>query len=81
MCDNFLSLKKRGQENDRERNYKKMSNDRRTRAERISSILRDIDSLTVEARQLAERIDKLNRRLTDLKVQTAHFFNEEGNKK
>lgn len=58
-----------------------MSNDRRTRAERIAAILRDIDSLTAEARQLAEKIDKVNRRLTDLKVQTAHFFNEEVNKK
>lgn len=58
-----------------------MSNDGRTRAERIAAILRNIDSLTAEARQLAEKTDKLNRHLTDLKIQTAHFFNEEGNKK
>lgn len=31
-----------------------MSNDKRTRAEQLSAILRDLDSLSAEARQLGE---------------------------
>lgn len=55
-----------------------MSNDKRTRAEQLSAILRDLDSLSAEARQLGERTEKINRKLIEMQFAIAHFFDGEG---
>ena len=55
-----------------------MSVKKGTQAERLAAVLRDLDGLTVEARQIMERADKLNRRLYDAQVKIAHIFDEEG---
>lgn len=51
-----------------------MSNDKRTRAEQLSAILRDLDSLSAEARQLGERTEKINRKLIEMQFAIAHFL-------
>lgn len=56
-----------------------MSNDTRTRAEQLSALLRDLDSLSAEARQLTERTEKISRKLIEVQFLIAHLF-EEGNK-
>ncbi len=55
-----------------------MSNETRTRAEQLSALLRDLDSLSAEARQLSERTEKINRKLIEVQFLIAHIFNEEG---
>lgn len=55
-----------------------MSNDTRTRAEQVSALLRDLDSLSAQARQLSERTEKINRKLIEVQFAIAHIFNEEG---
>lgn len=57
-----------------------MSNDRRTRAERLSSALNRLDALAQEVRQLAERTEKVSRKLIEAQYEIAHIFDEEGNK-
>ena len=57
-----------------------MSNDRRTRAERLSSALNRLDTLAQEVRQLTERTEKVSRRLIEVQYELAHIFDEEGNK-
>lgn len=58
-----------------------MSNDKRTRAEQLSAILRDLDSLSAEARQpQGERTEKINRKLIEMQFAIAHFFDGEGEK-
>lgn len=57
-----------------------MSDDKRTRAEQLSAVLRDLDALSWEARQLSERTEKINRKLIEVQFLIAHIFNEEGNK-
>lgn len=57
-----------------------MSNDRKTRAERLSSALNRLDTLAQEVRQLTERTEKVSRRLIEVQYELAHIFDEEGNK-
>lgn len=57
-----------------------MGNDRRTRAEQLSAILRNLDSLSAEARQLSERTEKINRKLIEMQFVIAHLFDGEGEK-
>ena len=57
-----------------------MNTDKRTRAEQLSAILRDLDSLSAEARQLGERTEKINRKLIEMQFAIAHFFGGEGEK-
>ena len=57
-----------------------MRNDRRTRAEQLSAILRDLDSLSAEARQISERTEKINRKLIEVQFVIAHFFDGEDEK-
>ena len=57
-----------------------MSIDRRTRAERLSSVLNRLDALAQEVRQLTERTEKVSRKLIEAQYEIAHIFDEEGNK-
>jgi methyl-accepting chemotaxis protein len=57
-----------------------MSNDRRTKAERLSSTLNKLDAMAQEVRQLTERTEKVSRRLIEVQYELAHIFDEEGNK-
>ena len=55
-------------------------NDKRRRAERLSSALNKLDALAQEVRQLTERTEKVSRRLIEVQYELAHIFDEEGNK-
>lgn len=57
-----------------------MSNDRRTKAGRLSSTLNKLDAMAQEVRQLTERTEKVSRRLIEVQYELAHIFDEEGNK-
>ena len=57
-----------------------MSNDRRTKAERLSSTLNKLDAMAQEVRQLTERTEMVSRRLIEVQYELAHIFDEEGNK-
>lgn len=57
-----------------------MSNDRRRKAERLSSTLNKLDAMVQEVRQLTERTEKVSRRLIEVQYELAHIFDEEGNK-
>lgn len=57
-----------------------MSNDRRTKAERLSSTLNKLDAMAQEVRQLTERTEKVSRRLIEVQYELAHIFDEEGNR-
>ncbi len=57
-----------------------MSNDKRTKAERLSSALNKLDALAQEVRQFTERTEKVSRKLIEVQYEIAHIFDEEGNK-
>lgn len=57
-----------------------MSNDRRTKAEWLSSTLNELDAMAQDVRQLTERTEKVSRRLIEVQYDLAHIFDEEGNK-
>lgn len=54
--------------------------DKRTRAERLSSVLNKLDALALEVRRITERTEKVNRKLIEAQYEIAHIFDEEGNK-
>lgn len=58
-----------------------MSSSKGTKAERLYSVLNELDTLTVETRQISDRADKISRRLIEVQFEVAHFLDkEEGNK-
>lgn len=57
-----------------------MSNDRRTKAERLSSALNRLDALAQEVRQITACTEKVSRKLIEVQYELAHIFDEEGNK-
>ncbi len=58
-----------------------MSSSKVTKAERLYSVLNELDTLTVETRQISDRADKIIRRLIEVQFEVAHFLDkEEGNK-
>ena len=54
--------------------------DKRTRAERLSSVLNKLDALALEVRQITERTEKVSRKLIEAQYEIAHIFDEEGDK-
>lgn len=57
-----------------------MNNDRKTRAERLSSALNSLDALAQEVRQITERTEKVSRKLIEAQYELAHIFDGEVNK-
>lgn len=55
-------------------------NDKRTRAERLSSALNKLDALALEVRQITERTEKVSRKLIEAQYELAHIFDSEGEK-
>lgn len=53
-----------------------MSDEKKTRAEQLSAVLRDLDALSWEVRQITDRADKISRRLIEVQFAIARF--EEG---